>query len=574
MPRPRVLLLPVAASLAAFAAAQTTTRVSVDSNGAQANNYSGTYGNSISADGRFVAFGSGATNLVPGGSPLQWELFRKDRLTGTTTIVSVDSLGNPGGNGSFFPSISANGNVVAFESDSGFGTGDTNGRRDIFAHDCTTGITQLVSVSSAGTQWPDASSSAAISGDGNVVAFVKTHLLVGSGRDGGGYHARLDVLVRDRAAGTTVYANVNTAGLVSYVVNSLAPSPSVSFDGHFVAFTSKASDLVANDLNAHYDVFVRDMVAGATVRASLDNAGNEGNGDSLAPSISADGRYVAFTSAATNLVSGDANGHVDVFVRDLVAGTTVLASVSTAGVQADADCLAPKISADGTCVTFHSTATTLAPSHGDFVDDVFVRDLVRGTTERASEALAGDPNGASTMPSISGNGRFVAFLSFASNLVAGDTNGTYDVFVRDRAVAGAISPLPGDGCAGSAGVPLLTATGTPEIGGQVDYALANAPAGAIAALIFGFSDTLWGSTPLPFDLGVAGAPGCLLRVEPLLLEPGIATASGTLDVVEPFPHLPALLGVVLYTQFAVGDAAANALGVTLANALQTRLGGY
>jgi Tol biopolymer transport system component len=558
----------------ALVPAQSTARVSTDSSGAQGNNYSGTYGNAISGDGRWVAFGSGATNLVPGGSPLQWELFRKDRRTGITAIVSVDSLGSPGGAGSFYPSLSADGNLVAFESDSGFGTGDTNGRRDVFVHDCTAGSTELVSVGPTGTQWGDACSGAAISGNGNVVAFVKTHLVAGSGRDGGGYHARIDVLVRDRAAGTTVFANLNPAGVVSNTVNGLSPAPSISFDGRFVAFASAATDLVAGDTNGHYDVFVRDLAFGVTTRASLDGNGVEGDGDSLSPSISADGRYVAFTSAATDLVPGDANGHTDVFVRDRVAGTTVLASVSTLGAQADADCLAPRISADGRCVVFHSVATTLAPANGDLYDDVFVRDLEHGTTERVSVALAGDPNGASDMPSISGDGRCVAFRSMASNLVAGDTNGTFDVFVRDRGLTGSIAALPGAGCPGSAGTPLHTATGTPEIGGSVQYALASAPGNAPAAAIFGLSDTYWDAVPLPFDFAAIGAPGCLLRVAPTVLDFGLTQPDGTLVQTLAFAHEPALLGAALFSQFAAVDPEANALGVTLSNAVATTLGGY
>jgi hypothetical protein len=408
--------------LAASSPAQTTQIMSVDSNGVLGNNYSGTYGDAISADGRFVAFGSGATNLIPGGSPLAWEIFLHDRLTGGTVMVSVDSAGNPGTG--FYPSISADGSCVAFESGSGFGTGDTNGRSDVFVHDFTNGQTTRMSVDSNGQQWFDACTGAAISGDGRYVAFQKLHPT-------SMYHFRKDLYLHDRQTGNTAQVNINTNGVPT--TGTYSYGGSVSFDGRLIAFTSTASDLVAGDTNASYDIFVRDMQAGVNTRVSLDSSGAEGNGDSLDPSISSDGRCVAFSSAATNLVPGDANAHIDIFVHNIQTGETVLASVDSNGVQANADCLDPVLSADGRYVTFHSTAMNLVANDTNNADDVFVRDLLLGTTECVSVGLNGTPgNGLSDKASISSDGRYVSFVSFASNLAAGDTNGTYDVFARDR----------------------------------------------------------------------------------------------------------------------------------------------
>lgn len=571
MLRSSLVVACLAGAFPVIALAQTTARVSVDANGVQGNNYSGTYGDAISADGRYVAFGSGATNLVPGGSPLQWELFRKDRLTGAIAMISVDASGTPGAAGSFYPSISADGSAVAFESDSGFGTGDTNGRRDIFVHDFATGSTSLVSVTASGAQWADPCQEAAISGDGRHVAFSKTHQVNTGGR-GGGYHHRTDVLVHDRLAGNTEVVNINTNGVQTTALYS--SSPSLSFDGRYIAFTSSAADLVAGDTNGSADVFVRDMQLAVTTRVSLDSLGGEGNGDSLSPSLSFDGRFVAFASAATNLVPGDLNGHADIFVHDNLTGTTVLASVDANGVQADADCLAPAISADGRFVTFHSVATTLAPGDANHADDVFVRDLLRGTTERVSVALAGDADGPSDKPSISADGRLVAFRSYASNLVAGDTNGTYDVFVRDRGATGAFTALAGDGCPGSAGTPLHTATGTPEIGNAVQYSLAHAPAAALAVAVYGFSATRWNTMPLPLDLGVIGAPGCWLRIEPLIQTPGLTGPDGTLTDTIAIAGDRALIGIRFFTQFAAFDPPANTSGLTVSNAIGTTVGGW
>lgn len=424
--------------LALGASAQSTLRVSIDSNGAQGNNYSGTYGDAVSADGRFVAFGSGATNLVPGGSPLQWEIFLHDTLTGATSMVSVDSSGAPGPAGSYYPSISSDGTCVAFESDSGFGTGDTNGRTDVFVHDFTTGLTTRMSVDSNGNQWTsDSCHSASISGDGRYVAFHKIHPTTI-------YHHRTDVLVHDRQTGATTEVDVTPSG--SQTLGTYSSDPSVSCDGNLIAFASTGSDLVAGDTNASYDVFVRDMQLGSTTRVSVDSAGAQGDGDSVSPSISSDGRYVAFSSVATNLVPGDVNGLSDIFVHDLQTGITVIASVDSGGIQANADCLDPSISSDGRFVVFHSTASNLVTGDTNNVDDVFVRDLLLGITERTSVGVGGQANGMSDKPAISADGRFVSFHSFASNLVAGDTNGTYDVFERDRGAAVAIvSFCGGDG---------------------------------------------------------------------------------------------------------------------------------
>jgi Tol biopolymer transport system component len=520
MLRPVLTILSIASFIGSAAPAQTTTRVSVDSSGAQGNNYSGTYGDAISADGRFVAFGSGATNLVAGGSPLQWEIFRHDNATGATALVSVDAAGTPGPAGSFYPSISADGSVVAFESDSGFGTGDSNGRTDIFVHDFTNGVTALMSLSPNGTQWADACHNAAISGDGRFVAFHKLHPTTM-------YHFRTDVYVRDRVAGTTAVVNVNTSGVQTG--GTYSSDPSISFDGRYIAFASTATDLVSGDTNASYDIFVRDMQLGATVRASVDSLGNQGNDDSLDPSISSDGRFVAFSSTATNLVPGDVNGHADVFVHDLVSGATVLASVDSNGAQANADCLNPSLSADGRFVSFHSTASNLVPGDTNNVDDVFVRDLLLGTTTCASIGLANAPaNGASDRASISADGRFISFVSFASNLVAGDTNGTYDVFVRDRGRASAFAPLcfgdgtagacpcsnagaAGNGCENSAatGGALLTASGVASLAADAVQLHASGELPTALSIVLQGSSVV---APTTFGDGLRCAGGALKRL--------------------------------------------------------------
>jgi Tol biopolymer transport system component len=223
--------------------------------------------------------------------------------------------------------------------------------------------------------------------------------------------------------------SVDSLGLEA---DDLSEYASISDDGRFVAFSSRATDLVPGDTNGFDDVFVHDRQTGATLRASVSSAGGQGSGHSRDPAISGDGRYVTFQSFANNLVPNDTNTKGDVFVRDLLLGTTQRVSVSTGGVQGDQDSRVPDISGDGRFVAFASSSSTLVPGdtgHGD----VFVRDRLLGTTERVSYAMGGaQPDHASDSPSISADGRFVAFDSIASNLVPGDTNLHWDVFVRDR----------------------------------------------------------------------------------------------------------------------------------------------
>lgn len=269
-----------------------------------------------------------------------------------------------------------------------------------------------------------------LSADGGFVAFhsVASDLVAG---DGNGVH---DVFVRDLMAGTTMRASLDLAGRDP---NGRSMDPSLSADGRYVAFQSYASDLVAGDGNHAADVFVRDLVGGTTTRASVDAEGGDPNGSSYAPAFSADGRYVAFFSFASDLVPGDGGGHSDVFVRDLVAGVTVRASVDTEGGDPNRWSFFPSVSADGRYVAFHSYASDLVPGDRNAFTDVFVRDLVAGTTVRGSvDTEGGDPNSASTSTSISAEGRYVVFYSYASDLVPGDENNWSDVFVRDL-VAGA-----------------------------------------------------------------------------------------------------------------------------------------
>jgi len=205
----------------------------------------------------------------------------------------------------------------------------------------------------------------------------------------------------------------------------------ISSDGRFVAFNSLAANLSAGDTNGVSDVFVRDRTLHKTSRVSVSTSGVQGNGDSTNPSISADGRFVAFQSLATNLGAGDTNGSSDVFVRDRTAHTTARISVTPGGSLGNGDSYEPSISANGTRVAFASNATDLVAGDINGEPDVFVRNRSAHSTSRVSvTSSGGQSDGLSAFPSISPEGARVAFSSGATNLVAGDTNASDDVFLR------------------------------------------------------------------------------------------------------------------------------------------------
>ena len=344
-----------------------------------------------------------------------------------TRRASVSGGGAQGNSGSQFPSISADGRYVAFESQStNLVPGDTNGESDVFVRDLVAGTTEIVSVSSSGVLGNDDSRNASISADGRYVAFQS---YAGNLIPGDAYFA-YDVYVRDRVAGTTEKVNLRSTG--AQTATGASFEPSISGDGRYVAFHSGASDLVAGDTNGEEDVFVRDRVAGTTERVSVSTAGVQGDFESVTPKITPDGRFVAFTSFATNLVPNDSN-NTDAFLHDRLTGTTERVSVASDGSPALGVSRLGAISADGRFVAFSSTASNLVANDTNFRADAFLRDRLLETTRRVSvNSGEAEANDYSTPTSISADGRYVVMFSFATNLVTGDTNGKLDVFVRDR----------------------------------------------------------------------------------------------------------------------------------------------
>jgi hypothetical protein len=367
-------------------------------------------------------------------------------------------------------------------------------------------VTELVSVATGGQQGNDISgrfAGPAISANGQVVAFDSAASTLVPGDTNG----QADVFVHDRSTGSTERVSVSTAGVQG---NDFSSRPALDGSGNLVVFDSGASNLVTGDTNHALDVFVHDRAAGTTERISVSSSGLQGNGQSNSPSMSDDGRFVSFISSASNLVHNDTNGVEDVFVRDLVAGTTELVSITSSGQQANSSTTEASISADGRWVAFSSFATNLVPGDTNGHFDVFIHDRQTGLTELvsvSSDETQGDAQ--STTPSVSGDGQVVAFWSQATNLVPGDTNGRPDVFVRDR-VAGTTERASvssdeqqGDGNSPEAGVRGFVAEG-PDI----------TPDGRFVAFSSSSTNLVPGDTntcPLFFDQFPGQCPDAFVR---------------------------------------------------------------
>lgn len=401
---------------------------------------------------------------------------------GDITRVSVASGGTEGNEMSRWPEISDDGNYVVFESyASNLVSNDTNNEPDIFVHNRQTGITERVSVADNEAQansWSE--SDLAISKDGRYVAFVSMASNLVSGDTNG----ILDVFVRDRLLGQTKRVSVNSNGAQATGDQwSNFGGLAISDDGRFVAFTSNVANLVSGDTNEFEDVFVRDLQTGITTRVSVSSSGAQSNGFSSSSDISGDGHLVLFASNATNLVIGDTNTSSDVFLHNLLTRGTTRVSVNSNEEQADDSSGEGAMSADGRYVAFSSEAENLAPNY-EIWEHVYVRDRVTGETTRADvttdgftmvgwaeapaisddgryvafefdskddgapqrwiyvhdhltgqtiEATKGDFDGERSPfnPSLSADGRFLAFDSGISTLVSNDANGVRDVFVRE-----------------------------------------------------------------------------------------------------------------------------------------------
>ena len=551
-----VLGIAASAGLAVGASAQETTRASVDSSGNQGDQASGITGGAISADGQVVSFESAADNLVPGDTNGAWDIFVHDRSSGITELVSVDSSGVQGDAPSFATSLSSDGQLVAFTSVAdNLVPGDKNSVGDVFVHDRSTGITERVSVDSSGAQangW-SGDLGMAISANGQVVVFDSS----AKNLVAGGTHVT-DIFVHDRTTGITELVSVDSSGIEA---NGDCSWPAISADGSIVAFLSLASNLVPGDTNGVQDLFVHDRTTGVTERVNLDSAGNEADGAASNPSISADGRFVAFDSDADDLVAGDTNLTGDVFVHDRVTGTTERVSLDSAGNQGDLASSFPVLSADGSSVAFQSAADNLVAGDTNKRVDVFAHLRSSGTTVRASVRTNGaQANGDSYLWGSSADGAVLTFVSDATHLVTNDTNGVSDLFVHELCSTPASWSNYGAGFPGTSGVPSFTSQQNPAFGTNVTLDLANSYGSPTAGILFvGFQ-----------QLSLHSSWGGDLLVLPALVIP-ISFSYGGDSFSGDIPSDWTLCGVTLFLQAIEADPGA-AKGVSFTPGLELVLG--
>lgn len=400
----------------------TIIRISVASDGSQANNRSSQA--AISADGRYIAFLSRATNLVENDTNGFYDVFLRDTATNTTSRVSVAEDGAQANGSSDWVSLSTDGRIIAFDSTAtNLISGDTNRARDVFVRNLEGGPVERIS-NFPYTGPEEHSFTPSLSSDGRYVAFAS---IAGSPIN------LPEVFLYDRQTAQMEYIARSYDGSAA---NGSSLIPHISGDGRYVSFTSFASNLVPNDTNLKNDVFVRDRLLAQTRRPSSNLSGASGNQESGGNKISLDGHFIVFDSLASDLVAGDTNNMSDVFVYDQQSQTVTRVSIGANGVQANGDSDSARLSSDGRYVIFSSTATNLIPNDTNGVRDVFLRDLQTGEIIRLSIALDGSgANGNSYPEAFSADGRYVLFNSEASNLVPNDTNGVRDLFLYDRNAA-------------------------------------------------------------------------------------------------------------------------------------------
>lgn len=400
------------------------TRVSTGATGAQGDG--GSFTPVFSPDGTKVAFVSYADDLVPGDTNGQADTFVKDLTTGAITLVSTSASGVQGDSTSYQPAFSPDGTKLAFTSVSdNLVPGDTNDAYDIFVKDLTTGAITRVSTSASGAQADGyQTTNPVFSPDGTKVAFYSdADNLVPGDTDN-----TRDIFVKDLTTGaiTLVAASPFYGQHSGGEQNGSTYAPSFSPDGTKIVFGSTTGGGAINN------IYIKDLATGATTLVSDSVSGVHGNGGSYDPVFSPDGTKVAFYTFADNLVPGSANAGIgNIVIKDLTTGVVSLVSANTSGApQNEGEAQQPVFSPDGTKVAFYSFADNLVPGVNGY--EVFVKDLTTGAVTVASTNSSGTrADGDSEAPVFSPDGTKLAFQSSANNLVPGDTNGDYDIFVRD-----------------------------------------------------------------------------------------------------------------------------------------------
>ncbi|MGE0487598.1 MAG: TolB family protein [Vulcanimicrobiota bacterium] len=404
-------------------------RFTVDSNGNQADGAASLdLKNFVSSDGNLIVFGSDATNLVSNDSNGHRDIFLRNRATGQTTRVSLDSSDLEANGDSNQARLSRNQQFVIFTSDAdNLVPGDTNGQSDVFVRDLQAGTTERVSLDQFGMEINNDNRVGELSADGNLAFFLSQGLNVVSSPILTNF--QLNLYARNRMTGQVELLSISAS---AGEPDGGSAETMSSGDGNLVAFSSFATNLVTGDLNGVTDIFLRDRVANTTTRINNSTLG-EPDGSSNQPFMTPDGNLLVFQSNATNLVAGDTNGATDIFLLDRTANTIERITQGLNGAETDGNSVVPTISDDGRFVAFSSFATNLV----DLVDtnnlrDMFIYDRLTGQTARLNLDPQGNPpadGGAAFFGMISGDGRFIVFHSESENLVADDTNGVIDGFV-------------------------------------------------------------------------------------------------------------------------------------------------
>ncbi|MBL8844089.1 MAG: PD40 domain-containing protein [Planctomycetes bacterium] len=343
--------------------------------------------------------------------------------------LSVASDGTPGNAPSDEVSLSDDGALAAFASDAtNLVAGDTNGATDIFLRDRVAGTTRRVSVSSSGVQANGASHSPRLSGDGRFVAFTSAASNLVTGDTAN----RIDVFLHEIATGVTTRLSRSTANLQA---NGDCFEPAISFDGRYVAFASNANNLAANDTNSTRDIFLRDTQLNTTRRVSVTASGGEGNNESEHAALTRDGKYVAFQTGSFNLDPADLDGVRDIYRKDISGGALTLVSLDAAGKKGNWDSIRPTLSDDGRFIAFESQSDVWLPGDSFGTPELFVKDLQTGSltcwSVDSDGTLPPRGNALSHRPTLSSDGLTLAFASSSHALVEGDSNGADDVFCRN-----------------------------------------------------------------------------------------------------------------------------------------------
>ncbi len=389
---------------------------SIGSKAGEQTAYAGSTWASASADGRYISVTATAGFLQ--------HVFLYDRYNKTTKDLTVT-----GNSISLASDLAANGKVVAFQSiASNLVTEDTNGLPDIFVQDIQSGKNHLISQASDGTAANAQSHFAALSGDGQWVAFSSSasNLVANDSNNAA------DIFLHDRKTGKTTRVSVSSSGqqAESGVNNGVVD---ISANGRYVVFSSLSGNLVAGDANSE-DVFIRDVKLNTTTRASVPVKTSGGfDGKSTTPSISSDGRYIAYSSGSSKLTANDNDDfNSDIFVYDRTNKTN-----SKITKNADGQSILPVISGDGRYIAFFSSATNLVANDSNNAWDSFVYDRNTGKTTRINVTptngqSTGDITFLQARPALSADGRFIAFETGAKDITTDDTDSAYtDVFLRD-----------------------------------------------------------------------------------------------------------------------------------------------